>query len=90
MSSKKQKNLEDSGKPAKKQKIEVPEGGLEYIKSLEESRKATAVSIKDFKFNKKRIRVISEAKDIPENAKGIVYWMSRDQRVQGKVIYKKF
>ena len=35
-----------------------------------------------WKFNKKRVRVLT-AEEIPEKAKSVVYWMSRDQRVQG-------
>lgn len=40
-------------------------------------------SVAAFRFNKKRVRVLSEATQIPENTNGLVYWMSRDQRVQG-------
>ena len=36
-----------------------------------------------FHFNKKRVRVLSKSQDVPQNAKAILYWMSRDQRVQG-------
>ena len=43
----------------------------------------TAPSIMEFKFNKKRVRVLSDASEVPERVRGIVYWMSRDQRVQG-------
>jgi deoxyribodipyrimidine photo-lyase len=44
----------------------------------------------DFKFNKKRVRVLSKAEEVPVNAAGIIYWMSRDQRVQGKSLTVKF
>ncbi|KAG8188596.1 hypothetical protein JTE90_005952 [Oedothorax gibbosus] len=87
----KKKKTEDSGKPAvKKQKVEdSPEADLEFVKNVEDARKATAKSIKDFKFNKKRVRVISDAQDVPESAKSIVYWMSRDQRVQDNWAFLK-
>ena len=35
-----------------------------------------------WKFNKKRVKVLT-AEEIPDKAKSVVYWMSRDQRVQG-------
>ena len=49
-------------------------------------RLETAPSVAHFKFNKKRVRVISDVQDVPEENCGIVYWMSRDQRVQGNYI----
>ena len=39
-------------------------------------------SVNAFRFNKKRVRVLTEVKEFPEDSKGIMYWMSRDQRVQ--------
>lgn len=47
-------------------------------------RKAAGSSILNFKFNKKRVKILSDTMDIAEDNKGIVYWMSRDQRVQGR------
>lgn len=41
-----------------------------------------AVSVAEFSFNKQRVQVISDVKDMPEDNKGILYWMLRDQRVQ--------
>ena len=38
----------------------------------------------EFKFNKKRVRMISKVQELPTNCKGIIYWMFRDQRVEGK------
>lgn len=38
---------------------------------------------KEFKFNKKRVRMISKNEELPASCKGIVYWMFRDQRVEG-------
>ena len=37
----------------------------------------------DFKFNKKRVEMVSKAEDMPDKNGGIVYWMNRDQRIQG-------
>lgn len=36
-----------------------------------------------FKFNKKRIKRLSNLNDIKENCDGILYWMFRDIRIQG-------
>lgn len=85
MSSQKQKKLTDYENPTKKLKSEHTSNKEDnsFIKEIIEDRLATAASIKEFKFNKKRVRVLSKTKDIPENAQSILYWMSRDQRVQG-------
>lgn len=91
MSSGKQKKLTECGIPtSKKLKTEHTIDDNNLIKEILEARKATASSIKDFKFNKKRVRVLSKAKDIPENAQSILYWMSRDQRVQGNKSFYYF
>ncbi len=37
-------------------------------------------------FNNKRLRYLSETQNIKPSSDGVLYWMSRDQRVQGKVI----
>ena len=50
---------------------------------IREKRTKLFESINEFKFNKKRVRVLSEAGEFPEYSKGVLYWMSRDQRVQG-------
>lgn len=54
----------------------------EFMKQLQAKRDETAKSILDFKFNKKRVRVVSQEQMVPDNCEGIVYWMSRDSRVQ--------
>ncbi|GIY17565.1 deoxyribodipyrimidine photo-lyase [Caerostris extrusa] len=84
MSAEKQKSLEDCETLAKKQKTEEPaKDHLEIINEIKQSRLSCASSsTKRFKFNKKRVRVLSEAMDIPDDADSIIYWMSRDQRVQ--------
>ncbi|XP_038574376.1 CPD photolyase isoform X2 [Micropterus salmoides] len=38
--------------------------------------------MKELKFNNKRLRFISETKKIKQGSEGVLYWMSRDQRVQ--------
>ncbi len=39
-------------------------------------------------FNKKRLRYLSDTQKIKQGSDGVLYWMSRDQRVQGKVYTK--
>lgn len=46
-----------------------------------------ANSIEEFRFNKKRVRILTPVKEVLNGAEGIVYWMSRDQRVQGRLHY---
>lgn len=39
-------------------------------------------SLLDFDFKKKRVRILSDTSEVKEQSSGIVYWMSRDCRVQ--------
>ena len=55
----------------------------ELAKSIKEKRGRLYTDITEFRFNKKRVRVLSEAGEISKESEGILYWMSRDQRVQG-------
>lgn len=41
---------------------------------------------KDMKFSKKRQRFISETQKVRQGSGGVLYWMLRDQRVQGKQV----
>lgn len=52
-----------------------------FVKSLQIARENTANSVVDF-FNKKRVKILSKAELVPDYCEGIVYWMSRDCRVQ--------
>ncbi|XP_044735319.1 deoxyribodipyrimidine photo-lyase [Chrysoperla carnea] len=56
----------------------------DLITSLKEKRNQTAKSILDFDFKKKRVQILSQAKEIKESdsSGGILYWMFRDCRVQ--------
>lgn len=38
----------------------------------------------DMKVNKKRVRFISDTQEAKEESEGVLYWMLRDQRVQGE------
>jgi len=55
---------------------------VDFLDKVKSSRLGAAASVKDFKFNKKRVRVLSRSSDVPDECEGVVYWMSRDQRVQ--------
>lgn len=50
---------------------------------LQDHLKQQRTEKKEMKFNKKRIRFISETEKIKQGTKGVLYWMLRDQRVQG-------
>lgn len=39
---------------------------------------------KEIKFNKKRLRFISDTQKIKQGTEGVLYWMVRDHRLQGK------
>ncbi|XP_073957123.1 deoxyribodipyrimidine photo-lyase-like [Choristoneura fumiferana] len=74
---------------AKKTKLDLPSTSAEskntldeFKKSLQTKRDKTAKSILDYKFNKKRLRIISDQQLVADKCEGIVYWMFRDSRVQ--------
>ncbi|KAM3835842.1 deoxyribodipyrimidine photo-lyase-like [Vipera latastei] len=50
--------------------------------TVKEARMSTGLSVAEFPYNKKRVRLISRVPELKEGAQGILYWMSRDQRVQ--------
>lgn len=52
------------------------------VQMMQGNRAKTARGILDFEYNKKRNRVLSSAKEIKQRAAGIVYWISRNQRVE--------
>ncbi|KAH8370648.1 hypothetical protein KR093_004427, partial [Drosophila rubida] len=54
-----------------------------FISNMQEKRSAAAANVHAFDFRKKRIRMLSAENDVKEPCKGgVVYWMSRDGRVQ--------
>lgn len=55
----------------------------DFLSKIREQRENFAASVSEFQFNKQRVQMLSEAQEFPEDsAGGVVYWMSRDQRVQ--------
>ncbi|XP_042313332.1 deoxyribodipyrimidine photo-lyase-like [Sceloporus undulatus] len=73
---------EEGEKKKKVMKTDTGAGGGDLAEALREVRLKTASSVAEFKYNKKRVRLVSENSDLKEGAQGILYWMSRDQRVQ--------
>ena len=55
----------------------------DLLQQYRDKRKAVCESVADFKFNKKRVRLVSSQTEMLTSCRGIVYWMWRDQRVQG-------
>lgn len=53
-----------------------------FIEALQRNRSNVARSIIEFPFNNKRLKILGSAKQVPKDKKGIVYWMSRNQRVE--------
>ncbi|CAF4296934.1 unnamed protein product [Rotaria socialis] len=50
--------------------------------AIDHIRKSICSSITEFKFNKTRVRPINKINEIPQDSQTILYWMSRDQRLQ--------
>ena len=75
--------------PAKRTKKEIAEtsdnNGVDesILATYTAKRQKVCKSVADFKFDKKRVRLITSNADMPEICKGIAYWMWREQRVQG-------
>lgn len=72
--------------PQKRTKKEIVENGVDILASYMAKRTEICESVANFKFSKKRVRLITSSADISEDCKGIAYWMWREQRVQG--LYK--
>ena len=53
------------------------------VEEISKKRHNLYASVLEFSFNMNRVRILSECKEMRTNSKGIVYWMSREQRVQG-------
>lgn len=51
---------------------------------LQEVVKQQRTDNKMMGLNKKRLRFISDTKKVKQGSEGVLYWMSRDHRVQGK------
>jgi hypothetical protein len=56
---------------------------MNRVASIASKRLSTSPNVLNFNFNLKRVRNVNEVPEIPKNSSAIVYWMSREQRVQG-------
>nr|XP_019958265.1 PREDICTED: deoxyribodipyrimidine photo-lyase-like [Paralichthys olivaceus] len=63
-------------KQEEKQQQQKPEGWLQDLLMKQRSR------VKGANFNKKRLRFISDTENMKQDSEGVLYWMSRDQRIQ--------
>lgn len=81
--------MEDDNSPPKKMKkasvsgasVESNSEVKHFISSVAAEREKASKSVMDFKFNKKRVRILSKVNELPEWAEGVVYWMFRDERL---------
>ena len=82
MDLKRKGSSEDNANGSKKSKSEG-----DVYEDYHSKRKAVCDSVQDFKFNKKRVRMISEFDELPDGCKAVMYWMFREQRVEGRLSY---
>ncbi|KAJ8932189.1 hypothetical protein NQ314_014852 [Rhamnusium bicolor] len=54
----------------------------QFLENIVESRKSQGESVENFSVNKLRCRLLSKNEEIKNKSNGILYWMSRDCRVQ--------
>jgi len=80
------KNSIQSEPPTKKAKVEAnvksDSDSKTFLLEIVSNRGKCSVDISNFKFNKNRCKMLSESQDVGDAGGGILYWMSRDQRVQ--------
>jgi hypothetical protein len=61
----------------------LPANKNELLEEITRKRSNLYESIMKFPFNMKRTRILSNCKEMPKNSNGIVYWTTREQRVEG-------
>lgn len=70
---------------AGREKEEAEAGAVGSLEAaVREARRRAAPSVRDFRYNKQRARLVSRGSELKEGAECILYWMCRDQRVQGR------
>lgn len=86
MSDKKRKATSVTGPSAKQQKLVSMKEEKKQRDAgwLQERVNQQRIEKKDMKFNKKRLRFLSDTEKIKQGSDGVLYWMLRDHRVQGK------
>jgi hypothetical protein len=84
----KKPKLEDSDDDCSSTSTSLVTGNLEFLANIDLKRRKCADNILKFKFNKKRCRLLSKSMELGDSGGGVLYWMSREQRVQGNKIRK--
>ncbi|XP_062136050.1 deoxyribodipyrimidine photo-lyase-like [Drosophila sulfurigaster albostrigata] len=75
--------LERTSSPERKSTSPGYKNVDQFIGHMQDQRLASAADVHDFVFRKNRVRLLSAENDVKESCKGgVVYWMSRDARVQ--------
>ncbi|XP_066267317.1 deoxyribodipyrimidine photo-lyase-like [Branchiostoma lanceolatum] len=84
-----QRTYQPTGGPSKMTKIESGSkvlsfgaGSKDFLEQLADQRKSVCSSVLEFSFDERRCRKLSVNREFKADCGGIVYWMSRDQRVQ--------
>ncbi|KAK7077225.1 hypothetical protein SK128_002583 [Halocaridina rubra] len=62
--------------------IDMETCGMNIHSRLDKERTQIGSSILEVTFHESRVQLLNGAKSVPNESKGIVYWMCRDQRVQ--------
>lgn len=79
----KRKTLDLSSYMPKKIRIDETASNVSgFINQLQKNREKTAKSVLQFNFQNSRVRTLSKISEVKENCDSIIYWMSRDQRIQ--------
>lgn len=87
----KKRNLKREGEPMKGPEKLVAARGAErgegwLREKVAEIRRNSA----ECKFNMKRLRVLSDAQKVRQGCGAVLYWMARDQRVQGNHLKQQY
>lgn len=78
------RNLKRKGKPMKGlEKLAAARGAERGERWLQEKVAEMRRNSAECKFNTKRLRFLSDAKKVRQGCGAVLYWMARDQRVQG-------
>ena len=95
MSDKKRKAAPAGKEPSAKQKKLAPTKQKEQQEEEKQPAKLQDQLVqqrseeKETKFNKMRLRILSDTEKMKQGSEGVLYWMSRDQRVQGKQLHNQ-
>jgi deoxyribodipyrimidine photo-lyase len=57
---------------------------MKLLDLIVQKRTSMFKNVLDFKFNKKRVRLLTDTDDISQSSRGVLYWITRDQRVKDK------